>query len=531
MNEHGSLYTEASSHEPICDQSLLFQVMELFPIPIEIFAPDGTSVFVNQAFLGCFGLAESEIVGKLNLLQDPYLNGKLGLSAYLQRVLAGEVLTLHDIRVPFEEFDVRYPSRRTKLTDSDLYQDITCFPIWHKDGVLASVVALFVTKRAYEGRLEAVKAKAYIDTNWRDEFDLDKLSDAVGLSRYHLTHLFRQYTGMTPYSYYQEIKIEKVKDALCDTSLTISEAFSSCGADYSSGLARAFRSRVGMTPSQYRQTVTDNLGVDRDHRASANIGSKARSQDGATSFSGPSFGATMERLYQILERFPLPIKVFTPDGEVAFANRTTLEMWNISEPAQIVGRYNLIKDPVVNERLGLDDYVRRTIRGETVLVPEVRVPLEDFSVWYEARDPGYDIESMYTDILNFPIRDRGGRFAHFMSVFLTTRVYQGRSDLAKAKEYIENHWLEEFDIDKVAGIVHLSRSHLARLFKRHTGMTPYSYYHELKIHHLKEALRDRNLSVAGAFAACGIEYHGNFAKLFKEKVGMTPSEYKKSIGK
>ena len=71
----------------------------------------------------------------------------------------------------------------------------------------------------------------------------------------------------------------------------------------------------------------------------------------------------MELLYQVLERFPLPIKVFTPDGNVVFANRTMLEMWNISEPAQLIGKYNLINDPVVNERLGLSEYVHRTCQG------------------------------------------------------------------------------------------------------------------------------------------------------------------------
>lgn len=514
------------------NRSFLFQVMELFPIPIEIFTPDGTSVFVNQAFLECFRISEStEIVGKLNTLKDPYLNGKLGLSEYLQRVFSGEVLSLYDIRVPFEEFDVRYTPKQSRITGNVIYQDITSFPLWDENRAIAYVVTLFMTKHTYQARLDTIKAKEYIETNWIDDFDIDKLTDAVSLSRYHLVRLFRQDTGKTPYSYYQDIKIGKIKDALCDTSLTISEAFTSCGADYSSSLARAFKSKVGMTPSQYRQAMTDKACVDVDEQTRARIGSAVNSQDDSATFFPPSFSENMELLYQVLEWFPFPINVFTPDGNVVFANRTALEMWNIFEPAQIVGKYNLIKDTVVNERLGLGEYVRRTIKGEIVLVPDVRVPLEDFSVWYEARNIRYDIESMYTDILNFPICDRNGRFAHFMCVFLTTRIYQGKSDVARAKEYIENHWLEEFDIDKVAGTVHLSRSHLARLFKLHIGITPYSYYQKLKITRIKEALRDKNLSVSGAFASCGIEYHGNFAKLFKEKVGMTPSMYKKTLGK
>jgi AraC-like DNA-binding protein len=159
------------------------------------------------------------------------------------------------------------------------------------------------------------------------------------------------------------------------------------------------------------------------------------------------------------------------------------------------------------------------------------VPLESFWEWYKKRSDSYDIESIYTDILNFPVFSEDGKVMHIISVFLTSRIYQGNSDVTKAKEYLENHWREKFDIEKTAEVVHLSPSHLTRIFKKNTGMTPFSYYQELKVNKLKEALQDKNLSISEACASCGIEYHGNFAKLFKERVGMTPSLYQRTIGK
>lgn len=85
---------------------------------------------------------------------------------------------------------------------------------------------------------------------------------------------------------------------------------------------------------------------------------------------------------------------------------------------------------------------------------------------------------------------------------------------------------EEFDIDKLAGIVHMSRYHYTRLFKQHTGMTPYSYYQEVKLGKLKEKLCDTNLSITQVFEECGVDYNGNLAKIFKDKLGMTPSQYR-----
>jgi len=234
-------------------------------------------------------------------------------------------------------------------------------------------------------------------------------------------------------------------------------------------------------------------------------------------------------LFQVAELFPVPIQIFAPDGSTVFANRATLDAWNISDASQIVGRYNLLKDPVVNERLGLGDYVRRVFAGETVRVPDVRVPLEDFSKWYEARDDHYGIRSMYVDILNFPILDDTRAITHIVSVFIPGRIYLGQPDIARAREYIEAHWLDEFDLEKAAAAAGMSRYHFARVFKKHTGITPYGYYQDIKIRKLKDALRDTNLSVAQAFAACGVEYSGSLARLFRSRVGMTPTQYRSSL--
>lgn len=234
-------------------------------------------------------------------------------------------------------------------------------------------------------------------------------------------------------------------------------------------------------------------------------------------------------LFRVAELFPIPIQIFTPDGMTVFANLALLEMWNISDASQVVGRYNLLQDPVVNEELRLHEYVQRVFRGEAVRVRDARLPLKAFSEWYPPRRSDYAVKSMYLDILNFPIFDENRSMTHVVSVFIPTRVYTDKPDVAKAREYIETHWLEEFDMDKVALSVHLSRYHLARIFKKQTGMTPYSYYRDVKIQKLKEALRDTSVSVTQAFAACGVAYSGNYARLFREKTGMTPTQYRKSF--
>ena len=511
------------------DRQNVFSVLELFPIPMEVFSLDGTSLFVNQAFVNLFQINGDEVIGRLNILKDPYINNNLGLSDYLSRVFAGEILSLYGLKVPFEEIDRRYSSAQINLTESDMYQDIICFPLRGEDDSVVYVIAIFMTKHVYQLWQDVMKAKEYIDVHWHEEFDFDKIVEYVGMSRYHLAHLFKNKIGMPPYSYYIEVKIQKIKEALANNSLSISQIFASCGVDYNSGFAKAFKNRVGMTPTQYRKDLTFQSNKSGQKLPDT----LKRNQFLGTYSTLPinSFVALESQLLHIAEIFPIPVQIFAPNGDIFFVNGATLKMWNVLDTSLILGKYNLIKDSLVNDQFGLRDEIRRTFQGEIVLIQDIRLPLESFWDWYKTRSDIYDIEAIYTDILNFPIFGRDGELVYIVSIFFTSRIYSGRSDVARAKEYLENHWKEEFDIIKLSQQVHLSPSQLSRLFKKDSGITPYSYYQDIKINHLKVMLCDKTMSIGQAFIFCGFDYPGNCTRFFKEKTGMTPSEYRKTIEK
>ncbi|MDD3315606.1 MAG: AraC family transcriptional regulator [Syntrophaceticus sp.] len=503
------------------DRQNIFSVLKLFPIPMEVFSPDGISLFVNQAFVDFFRIHEEEIIKRLNILNDPYINQKLGLSDYLRRAFAGEILSFHDLNVPFEEIDSRYTSVQGRPTESDIYQDIICFPLRGEDGSIAYVAAVFMTKCVFQLRRDVMKAKEYIDIHWKDDLDLDRLAKVVGMSRHHLARLFKKTLGMPPYSYYREVKIEKIKEALSNDSLNISQAFAACGADYSSSLAETFKIRVGMTPTQYRKALR--------LKSRESLGKLPATLEQVKATQADSFCAIKNHLFRIAELFPIPVQIFEPGGDIVFVNEATLRMWNVRDTSLIMDKYNLRRDPLVNDQFNLRDEIRRTFEGELVLIEDIRLPLESFWEWYKTRSDAYDIEAIYTDILNFPVLALDGKLAYVVCIFFTSRVYKGRPEMAKAREYLENHWREKFDAAGLAQLVHLSPSQLSRLFKKHTGLTPYGYYQEIKINRLKAALRDKNLSIAEAFISCGFEYPSNSTRFFKEKTGMTPSEYRKKI--
>jgi AraC-like DNA-binding protein len=115
--------------------------------------------------------------------------------------------------------------------------------------------------------------------------------------------------------------------------------------------------------------------------------------------------------------------------------------------------------------------------------------------------PIEEVESFYQDISTLPLKDGNGNLICVVNVLITKRKLKDRTEISLAKQYLEKHWLEKFDIKKAAKAAYLSPAHFSRMFREHTGLTPRQYYVLYKIDRLQEYLLDTNLSIAQAFKA------------------------------
>lgn len=230
-------------------------------------------------------------------------------------------------------------------------------------------------------------------------------------------------------------------------------------------------------------------------------------------------------LADLIDCIPYPIQVYAPDGTSVFVNRALLNDYNIDRPDKIVGKYNVFKDYGVTTA-ELLPFAKSVFNGETFFKTNIKVPLEAISLLFAPMD--LDIEAMFLDMTIFPIIDKDGKIPYAAALFINRRIYRGKKEIERVKEYIEAHCIDNFDINEVAKVACLSKTHLTRLFKKHTGTTLHEYYLENKINKLKEKLLDLELSVTQAFNACGLNYNGHFAKVFKEKTGLSPSQYRKT---
>jgi AraC-like DNA-binding protein len=229
---------------------------------------------------------------------------------------------------------------------------------------------------------------------------------------------------------------------------------------------------------------------------------------------------------KIIEFFIYPIQVFKADGASVMINDAFVNVFKIKDRNSFIDNFNILTNPNI-EKWGIKNHLLKAFNGEATQTVEISVPVGDLINKYSTQELGY--EKIYQNITAFPIKDKNNKLEYVVSIFITSRHYRDREEIMKAKDYIDNHYLEKFRIDKVSSTVNLSKYYFIRLFKKHIGNTPYAYYQDLKINRLKERLCDVNISISQAFADCGVDYNGNFVKAFKQKVGMTPSQYRTSI--
>ncbi|OXS54785.1 hypothetical protein B1A99_25835 [Cohnella sp. CIP 111063] len=94
-------------------------------------------------------------------------------------------------------------------------------------------------------------------------------------------------------------------------------------------------------------------------------------------------------------------------------------------------------------------------------------------------------------------------------------------------EYMQAHLEKDMSLEELAAAANVSISHLVRLFKKQTGLTPHQYLIQLRIEQAKTLIRCGRLGMKEIAVQVGFADQGHFTKLFKRTTGLTPVQYAK----
>ena len=225
---------------------------------------------------------------------------------------------------------------------------------------------------------------------------------------------------------------------------------------------------------------------------------------------------------QLFQSCPFPMQLLSLEGICLWINRAMQTAFSL-DPARHVGVYHCFSDPFVLEN-HWEESIRQAMRGEASYIAEVQLDNRTYEKVIGESLP--DTVVMTHDISCFPVFGEDGTPVCVAVAFLIRKCYQGREEVVRAKQYMDAHWREPFRIDAITARVNLSPSHFHRIFKEHEGITPHTYHARLQVMNIKEQLMNPDLTVAEAFSACGIDYHGHYARLFRMETGMTPREFR-----
>jgi AraC-like DNA-binding protein len=104
----------------------------------------------------------------------------------------------------------------------------------------------------------------------RGELSLAEFAQAVNLSVWRLCHIFKSDIGMPPMRYLRGLRMERAKDLLESSFLSVKEIAYRVGLNDESHFVRDFKSTYGSSPALYRLHFRQNGGSESHNSDSPN---------------------------------------------------------------------------------------------------------------------------------------------------------------------------------------------------------------------------------------------------------------------
>jgi AraC-like DNA-binding protein len=106
----------------------------------------------------------------------------------------------------------------------------------------------------------------YIHKNYTRKITLEELSRSFNINKEYLCRVFKKVYGVSPIHYVNYLRLEKAKDLLSETDLSVTEISELVGFNSIHYLSRYFTEKEGITPIEFRQRSVENVNIDVDEQ-------------------------------------------------------------------------------------------------------------------------------------------------------------------------------------------------------------------------------------------------------------------------
>ncbi|MBW4512889.1 MAG: AraC family transcriptional regulator [Scytonematopsis contorta HA4267-MV1] len=102
-----------------------------------------------------------------------------------------------------------------------------------------------------------------------------------------------------------------------------------------------------------------------------------------------------------------------------------------------------------------------------------------------------------------------------------------QSQLGRVIDYMQANLAQDLSLLDLATLTNMSESHFSRSFKQSVGITPYQYLLQQRVERAKQLLKQQAISISDIALDCGFANQTHLAKVFRQMTGMTPKTYQK----
>jgi AraC-like DNA-binding protein len=97
------------------------------------------------------------------------------------------------------------------------------------------------------------RAELVLQQRIEQPVDMEQLAASLGLSYERFRHVFKQQTGLAPYQYHLQLRIERAKELLHQTPLSVRQVAAALRFADAAHFAHVFKKKVGTWPSRWQE--------------------------------------------------------------------------------------------------------------------------------------------------------------------------------------------------------------------------------------------------------------------------------------
>ncbi|BFT72653.1 AraC family transcriptional regulator [Paenibacillus sp. P36] len=133
------------------------------------------------------------------------------------------------------------------------FQNMDDLNRWFLQHLITPIVQFVRNKTNIEHEQIIVKVTAYIHENYHQDISQDQCARNFGVSRTHLSKLFKKFKQIAFSDYLTHVRIEKAKELLCETDIPVADISEKVGYLHTQNFIRVFKKMEGITPGQFRE--------------------------------------------------------------------------------------------------------------------------------------------------------------------------------------------------------------------------------------------------------------------------------------